>query len=204
MQSGRSLHPLHLYPGPLARTGRRPFRSCRVASPQAPTPDRESLPATIALAPRGTPLYDTTYGNVAPRVGVTYQLRQTANWATVLRGGFGIFYDLGQGSLGGYSSFFPYSATKTIKPSPTPCPSSIEGICFPLSAGDAAPPPLTTNPPVNTILVADPNLTLPRTYQWNVALEQSLGSSQSLSLTYIGAIGRDLLRITNLSDPPNF
>jgi hypothetical protein len=29
-------------------------------------------PATIALAPRGTPLYQTTYGNVAPRVGVAY------------------------------------------------------------------------------------------------------------------------------------
>ncbi len=161
-------------------------------------------PATIALAPRGTPLYDTTYGNVAPRVGVAYELGQAANWATVLRAGFGIFYDLGQGSLGGYSSFFPYSATKTIKPSPTPCPSGTTGICFPLSVGDAAPPPLTTNPPVNTILVADPHLKLPRTYQWNVALEQSVGSSQSLSLTYIGAVGRDLLRITNLSDPPNF
>src|SRR5713226_2072696 len=161
-------------------------------------------PATIALAPRGTPLYDTTYGNVAPRVGVAYELRQAANWATVLRAGFGVFYDLGKGSLGGYSSFFPHSATRTIKPSPTPCPSGTAGICFPLSAGDAAPPPLTTNPPVNTILVADPNLKLPRTYQWNVALEQSLGSSQSLSLSYIGAIGRDLLRITNLFDPPNF
>ena len=46
--------------------------------------------------------------------------------------------------------------------------------------------------------MADPHLKLPRTYQWNVALEQSLGSSQSLSLTYIGAIGRDLLRVTNL------
>src|SRR4029077_4379275 len=31
-------------------------------------------PATIALAPRGTSLYQTTYGNVAPRVGVAYQL----------------------------------------------------------------------------------------------------------------------------------
>ena len=31
-------------------------------------------PATIALAPRGTPLYQTTYGNVAPRIGVAYQL----------------------------------------------------------------------------------------------------------------------------------
>src|SRR5262249_40627293 len=42
-------------------------------------------------------------------------------------------------------------------------------------------------------------------YQWNVALEESIGGSQSLSLTYIGAIGRDLLRVTRLSNPnPNF
>jgi hypothetical protein len=48
-------------------------------------------------------------------------------------------------------------------------------------------------------------LKLPRSYQWNVALEQSLGSSQSLSLTYIGAIGRDLLRVTDLFNVnPNF
>jgi hypothetical protein len=154
-------------------------------------------PATIALAPRGTPLYDTTYGNVAPRVGIAYQLRQIANWATVLRGGFGIFYDLGSGSLGGVSSYFPYQAGNFFV-----------GVPFPLSSQNAAPPVITTGPPVNTILVADPHLKLPRTYQWNFALEQSLGSSQSFSLTYIGAIGRKLLRTTNLvPDPsvnPNF
>lgn len=54
-QSGRSLHPFHRYPGPLARTWRRPFHSCGVASPQAPTPDRESLPATIAESIRVRP-----------------------------------------------------------------------------------------------------------------------------------------------------
>ena len=44
-------------------------------------------------------------------------------------------------------------------------------------------------------------MNLPRTYEWNVAWEQSLGSSQSLSLTYVGAIGRDLLRVTDLFNP---
>jgi hypothetical protein len=151
-------------------------------------------PATIALAPRGTPLYDTAYGNVAPRVGVAYQLRQAANSSTVLRGGFGMFYDLGQGTLGGATGSFPFSASRNLSFVP-----------FPLSAENAAPPAFTTNPPVPNIVVADPHLTLPRTYQWNVALEQSLGSSQSFSLTYIGAIGRDLLRVTNLFNPnPNF
>jgi hypothetical protein len=144
-------------------------------------------PATMTLAPRGTPLYQTTYGNVAPRLGLAYQLPEKPNWGAVLRGGFGIFYDLGYGSLGGVSSYFPYIAERIIPAAP-----------FPLSSQDATPPPFSTNPPVSAILVADPDLKLPRTYQWNVALEQSLGSNQSLSLTYIGALGRELLRATSL------
>jgi hypothetical protein len=153
-----------------------------------------SNPATLALASRGTPLYQTTYGNVAPRLGLAYQLRGNGNWVSVLRAGAGIFFDLGQGSLGGASAFFPYSATKNLSLAP-----------FPLSPQNAAPPALSVNPPVGTILVADPNLKLPRTYQWNVAFEQSLGKDQTLSLTYVGALGRDLLRVTNLFNVnPNF
>jgi hypothetical protein len=153
-------------------------------------------PASLALAPRGNALYQTTYGNVAPRSGLAYQFSGRQNWGLTLRAGFGIFYDPGQGSLGGVSSYFPYFATRVAQPSPTP---------FPLSAQNAAPPPLTGAPPVADILVAKPDLKLPRTYQWNVALEQTLGASQSLSVTYIGAVGRDLLRATNLSNPnPNF
>lgn len=152
-------------------------------------------PATMTLAPRGTPLYDTTYGNVAPRVGAAYQLVDKPNRMVVLRGGFGIFYDLGTGSLGGASSFsFPFSAENVFP-----------GATLPLSAQDAAPPPLTTNPPAENMVIADRNLKLPRTYQWNIALENSLGSGQSVSFTYIGAIGRDLLRVTNLVFPnPDF
>lgn len=153
-------------------------------------------PATMTLAPRGTPLYETTYGNLAPRIGFAYQLEGLRDWEAVIRAGFGIFYDLGQGSLGGVSSFFPYGATKIIQPAPVP---------FPLSAQDAASPSPAINPPVVTILVADPHLQLPRSYQWNVALEQSIGSRQSLSLTYVAAIGRDLLRNTKLFNVnPNF
>lgn len=153
-------------------------------------------PAAIALAPRGTPLYQTTYGNVAPRLGLAWQLGGRPNWGAILRAGVGLFYDLGQGSLGGVTGYFPYFTNRTIAPSPTP---------FPLSPQDAAPPPFTLNPPVSTIIVADPHLKLPRSYQWNIALEQSMGSSQSLSLAYIGAIGRDLLRVTQFFNVnPNF
>lgn len=147
-------------------------------------------PATIALAPRGTSLYQTTYGNVAPRIGLVYQLSGTPNWATVLRGGFGIFYDLGSGSLGGVAADFPYSAVNVIASAP-----------LPLTGANATPPIITTSLPVGTINVADPHLKLPRTYEWNGAFEQSLGKSQSFSLTYVGAVGRDLLRVTNLVNP---
>jgi len=151
-------------------------------------------PATMTLAPRGTPLYETTYGNVAPRVGLAYQLGGLRDWGAVLRAGFGVFYDLGQGSLGGVSSFFPYIADKNFSLSP-----------FPLSPQDAAPPALTTNLPASTMLIADPHLKLPRTYQWNIAVEQSIGNNQSISATYIGSIGRELLRVTNLFNVnPNF
>src|SRR5262245_41159031 len=151
-------------------------------------------PSTMTLAPRGTPLYETTFGNIAPRVGIAYQFGGLRNWGAVARAGFGVFYDLGQGSLGGITSFFPYVADKTFSPSP-----------FPLSAQDAAPPVLSTNLPASTMLLSDPHLKLPRTYQWNVALEQSIGTKQTLSATYVGAIGRDLLRVTNLlSVNPNF
>ena len=96
--------------------------------------------------------------------------------------------------MGGVSSFFPYSGSRSFTLG-----------AFPLSPQNAAPPALTANLPVSTILVADPHLKLPRTYQWNVALEQSIGRSQSLSVTYIGAIGRNLLRSTKLFNVnPNF
>jgi hypothetical protein len=151
-----------------------------------------NTPAMLALAPRGTPIYETTWGNVAPRIGIAWQPGHTH---TTLRGGFGIFYDLGSGSLGGVSSYFPFSATK-ILPAGTP---------YPLSVADAAAPALTTNLPVATMLIADPHLILPRSYQWNVALEEPLGERQSLSITYVGAVGRDLLRVTQLSNvTPNF
>jgi len=74
-----------------------------------------------------------------------------------------------------------------------------------LSAQNASGPSLSLNPPVSTILAADPNLKLPRSYQWNVALEKAIGTSQTVSVTYIGAIGRDLLRVTQLLNPnPSF
>jgi hypothetical protein len=151
-------------------------------------------PTTMTLAPRGTPLYETTYGNVAPRIGFAYQFQGIRKWDAVVRAGFGVFFDLGHGSLGGIASFFPYLISKNLSLAQ-----------FPLNSQNAAPPAFTLKPPVSTIFVVDPHLKLPRTFQWNLALDQSIKSNQNLSLTYTGAMGRNLLRTTQFSNPnPNF
>jgi len=153
-------------------------------------------PATMTLAPQGTPLFETTYGNFAPRVGAAYQLSQSPGREIVLRGGFGIFYDLGTGtsSTAFYGSNYPHSSTKVVVNTP-----------FPLTSDVLTPLPFKTNPPYPTLFVSDPHLTLPRTYEWNVAMEGSLGVHQSLSASYVGAAGRRLLRQEYLVNPnPNF
>ena len=42
-------------------------------------------PATMTLAPKGSPLWKTTYDNFAPRLGVAYQLSQAKGQETVFR-----------------------------------------------------------------------------------------------------------------------
>jgi Carboxypeptidase regulatory-like domain/TonB dependent receptor len=142
-----------------------------------------SNPATMSLASRGTPLYETTYGNVAPRLGIAYQISAAKGRELVLRGGGGTFYDLGTGSVALFSAGFPFIAQKIFFGAP-----------YPFTPQQAAPPPFSTAPPVSALIVADPNLALPRTYEWNAAVEQALGKNQSLSLTYVGSAGRQLLR----------
>lgn len=156
-------------------------------------------PSTMTLAPYGTPLYHTTYNNFAPRVGAAFRLSETPGRETVLRGGFGIFYDLGTttAALPFGSGAFPYTAQTFLINVP-----------YPLTPEQAAPPPISRNlpAPTGTVVVAfDPDLKLPRTYQWNAAIEQSLGSNQTISLSYVGAAGRRLLRQQRLLNPnPNF
>jgi hypothetical protein len=153
-------------------------------------------PATMTLAPAGTPLWNTPYKNFAPRVGVAYQLRRNAGSETVLRGGFGLFYDLPYGLiLNAFAQSWPSPGRKNL-PANTP---------FPYSVAAATPLPLTTTPPVTNLILSDPDLKLPLTYQWNTSVDQSLGRSQVLTLSYVGAAGRRLLRQETLVNPnPTF
>jgi hypothetical protein len=171
-----------LNPSPTEANGNDPFALAGLASP-----------STIAFAPAGTPLYHTTYNNFAPRIGLAYQLRQQPGSESVLRGGFGVFYDLGNGSVANaFGVSYPYFVRKVLSNVP-----------FPLDAANAALPSLA--PPFNVAGAIDPDIKIPYTFQWNVSLEQSLGSNQTVSASYVAAVGRRLLRQEVISNPnPTF
>jgi hypothetical protein len=151
-------------------------------------------PAAIVLAPEGTSLWHTTYGNFAPRLGVAYRLDQAGSM--VLRAGVGVFYDLGVGAAANLGGSFPNSAEGIFPSQP-----------LPITNIGSFVPTTSTMPPYPQTGVAgfDPDLKLPRSYQWNVALEKSFGGHQAISATYAGQAGRDLLRQEDLFQPnPNF
>ncbi|HTZ73176.1 MAG TPA: TonB-dependent receptor [Candidatus Aquilonibacter sp.] len=153
------------------------------AGPSPYTVNQITDPATVQLAPAGTPLWHTEWRAFAPRIGLAYQLRQTPGHETVIRTGFGKFFDMGNatGSTGfegvgfmGMANFF--------------------NVPFPLTSAQVTLPPPSVTPPYSADVVGyDPHLRLPYTLQWNFAIQQSLGNKNALTVTYLGSAGRGLL-----------
>jgi hypothetical protein len=157
--------------------------------------------SSLALAPAGAPPYKTRWGNLAPRIGLAYQVSDSQNWQTVLRGGFGVFYDLAssEAGTGATSSFsFPFGSQKRVFGPIFGGPGT-----FPLSTADAASQPIAAPDASNggKLFAVDPHLELPYTLQWNVALEQALGKQQTVSASYIGATGRRLIQTADIFSP---
>ena len=141
-------------------------------------------PRGIASAPVGTPLYKSTWKSFGPRIGAAYLLNPTPGRETTLRGGFGMFYDLGSGIISQAASGWPYFRTTSY----------LNGTFFPVPDSLAGAPPFSLQPPIASIYGAEKGLSLPVTYEWNVTLERALGKSNAISVGYVGAAGRNLLR----------
>jgi hypothetical protein len=149
----------------------------------------------LALAAPGTSAFHWTKANFGPRVGAAYQVSQNQDRQTVVRGGFGVFYDLVDSETGNLlnGASYPFGAAHIMFGS--------GGSTFPFSEAEAAPPAITPT----QILAFDPNLQLPYTLQWNGSMEQALGPQQALTVSYVGAVGRRLLQTAFVVQPnPNF
>jgi hypothetical protein len=161
------------------------------SAPSLPAVSNFNDLATLGIAPPGTAVFKTQYANLAPRIGVAYELFQRKGWESVLRGGWGVFYDLATTQLQAQTSYYPFGSTNYV---------TGQYPLDPTSAAGGEPAPIS---PSNAIVYAvDPHLKAPYTQEWNFAFEQSLGAAQSLSATYAGAVGRRLL-LTEAYSYPN-
>jgi len=155
-----------------------------------------SAPNTLMLAPAGTPLWKTAWYNFAPRLGVAWQFQDHPGWQTVLRAGGGVFFDTNSKVAAGGFFGIGFTAIQVYLGTPVP-----------LTAAQVNITPSTTPPfGSTTAYIFPPHLQLPYTLQWNTSIEQAMGKSQALTLTYVGAGGRRLMQdqTTNASPNPNF
>ncbi len=142
-----------------------------------------SVPSSLTLAPRGTPLWHTTFLNFAPRLGIAWTARSRPGKETVFRAGGGVFYDtgnqiaaLGFSGAGFLGLDYYYDVTLPFTPSQ-----------FDIST--AATPPYTSG-----IYAFPSHLQLPYSLQWNMSVEQALGKSQTMTFSYVASSGRRLLQ----------
>jgi hypothetical protein len=129
-------------------------------------------PAPAAPAP-AAPVWKTRASQFAPRLGAAYRLSDTV----VIRAGAGLFYDLGFSSAVDLLNGSPYNRWRS-------------GVGIAL-----APAPETVQ------YGFEPDLRLPQTLQWNVAVDRAFSGDAAASIAYVGASGRHLLRREGRLEP---
>jgi hypothetical protein len=148
-------------------------------------------PSTMTIAPQGTKGYTIDWAAFAPRAGASYELRTKQGWESIIRGGFGLFYDLGSAVAAASATG---SRSQTYNPSITSMKVPFnDTILTPLPVRTFPTPPYTSPLGYSFFGKLD-NWSTPKTYEWNVALQQSLGSAQTLTITYVGDAGRKMPR----------
>jgi hypothetical protein len=130
-------------------------------------------------------LQDGSAFRVSPRLGFTYDL--TGAQATILRGGFGIFYDRPQGNM----------VFDMIANAPGVLQSTLQwGRLQELAAATGEPDPtLALNP---TAFDFKP----PKVYQWNLGIQRKLFQNFIADIAYVGSESRDLLRQVQINAVP--
>jgi hypothetical protein len=146
----------------------------------------EPASQVILSSQRNVPLWKTEYGNVFPRLGLSYSLDQAGR--TVVGGGVGLFGDL-TGSVAAIAALTAPGTRTSL---------SRTNVALPLSDNDVRglEQPSVSLPYEGSANVVDPRLHTPRTAQWNVNVQRAITSRQSISASYVGASGETLLQRT--------
>jgi Carboxypeptidase regulatory-like domain/TonB-dependent Receptor Plug Domain len=147
-------------------------------------PGNIASPASLVLAPRGTPLWRTGWLNFAPRLGAAWIPDRAAGRELVVRAGGGVFFDTDNRAAA--PAFSALGFTTTMHPDNVPVPLTPAQLDF----STAVSPPYTGAP----VFAFPRHLQLPCAFEWNVAVEKSFGRSQAFTASYVGTNGRQLLQ----------
>ena len=63
---------------------------------------------------QNNPIYPTKWWDIAPRLGLAYELNTKPGYEMMFRGGVGVFYDLGYGATEGAFNGAPYQSVVTV------------------------------------------------------------------------------------------
>ena len=134
-------------------------------------------PSGIATQRQLGGLYDGDHNNFAPRIGIAWALG--ASKATVVRAGYGIFYDTVFGNIPGNVMLNPPDLPDFFIPSPA----------FPQSFGPSGFPVITITPA---------NLPTPYSQAWNLDVQHQLPGKILLDVAYVGTTGTHLSRFRQI------
>jgi hypothetical protein len=165
-------------------------------SPPVDSQDRANLydVATRSLVPVGTAGmpragYESDKNNFAPRLGLAWTLNETHT--TVLRAGYGIYYDTSPLAPGEALYFNrPFFDFNLFFPLPG----------FPLSVSDPF-PAFFPFPLPDSAQAIQRDLRTPYMQHWNVSVQQQLGASRVVEVAYVGSKGSKLLSARDTNQP---
>ena len=143
-------------------------------------------------------LYNKDYNNFAPRVAFAYDL--TSKGTTVIRGGWGMFYDAFSQDI--FLAHVPYNCV--FCPGPAYVGIGIAPISF-ASASSAqimpGVPVFAASSPLGDYFGVDPNIRTPYVQNWNLNIQQQIGSKAVAQVAYVGSKGTKLFRLRDINQP---
>lgn len=148
--------------------------------------------ATATLGTPGTPIHNGDHDNFAPRIGFAYQLTQDAK--TVLRGGAGIFYDIPTVNVTQLAFGPPFKITNIVL-------GTAEGgpVAVPIDPALLV-TSITGLPPFGSATVYNPtHFRTPFAYEYNLNLQRQVTQSLIVQASYVGSLGRNLIRMQPLN-----
>lgn len=149
----------------------------------------QAISGLVTCSPYGALVNPNHNWNFGPRIGFAFTPMASGN--TVVRGGFGVFYDRTLNGIWEQNAFSDPPLVQTT---------TIMNTMFddPLGTGSSAPPNLGPNGLTTT---GNPDFKVPSYANYNLSLQQQLDSKTVFEIAYVGSVSRHMLGELDLNMP---